>query len=183
MGSFEQERPYASTECENIMPDKETMRLYHVRRRLTLPAIWIRETIKTLEGSAWRNVKRKGNTFVADSARTKITTMHQATIATNGTKLHGQQCQLASRDMKTIKRTFEEYISTPTGFGPAPDSTLDSAAAVAFDSAVVGTMVITFASVAGVAHCIAADIEPALVVVFVLRACCFLILAEDRILL
>jgi hypothetical protein len=111
--------------------------------------------------------------------------MHQATIATNGTKLRGRQRQLASSEMKTIKRTFEEYISTPTGFGPAPDSTLDSAAAVAFDSAVVGTMVITFASVAGVAHCIAADIEPALVVVFVLRVGCFFKAAffEDRALL
>jgi hypothetical protein len=89
MGSFEQERPYASTNYENIMRDKEIMRRYRVRFSLALPAVRIRETIEALKGSIWRNVTRKGNTFVADSARTKITTMHQATIATNGTKLHG----------------------------------------------------------------------------------------------
>jgi hypothetical protein len=147
-------------------------------------SIWTRETIETLKGSVWRNVARKGNTFVANSARTKITIMHQTAIATNGTKLHGQQCQLASRDMKTIKRTFEEYISTPTGFDPVPDSTLDPAAVVAFDSAVVDTVVTTFDSVGGVAHCIPMDIEPAPFLVFVLRTCCFLkaIFAEGALL-
>jgi hypothetical protein len=99
--------------------------------------------------------------------------MHQTAIATNGTKLHGRQRQLASSAMKTIKRTFEEYISTPTAFGPVPDSALDLAVVVVFDSAVVDTMATTFDSVAGAAHCIVADIEPALFLAFVLRACCF----------
>jgi hypothetical protein len=87
--------------------------------------------------------------------------------------------------MKTIKRTFEEYISM--GFDPVPDSTLDSAVVVVFGSAVVDTMVTTFDSVADVAYCIATDIEPAVVLAFVLpvRACCFFkaVFAEDHTLL
>ena len=86
--------------------------------------------------------------------------------------------------MKTIRHTFEEYISPTTRFDPVPDYMLDSAVVVVvvvvFDSAVVGTMVMTFDSVAGMVHCIAADVEPCLVF-FVLHACCFfkVIFAED----
>jgi hypothetical protein len=85
----------------------------------------------------------------------------------------GNNISLASSEMKTIKHTFEEYISTPTAFGPVPDSALDSAMVVVFNSAVVDTMATTFDSVAGTAHCIVTDIEPALFLAFVLHVCCF----------
>jgi hypothetical protein len=51
MGSSEQERPYVSTNYENIMQDRETKRRYRVRSGLALLAIRIRETIEALKES------------------------------------------------------------------------------------------------------------------------------------
>jgi hypothetical protein len=116
MGSSEQERPYAGTNHEIIMRDKETMGWYHVQFSLALLAIWIRETIETLKESIWRNVTRKGNTFVTDSVWTKITIMHQTAIATNGTKLHGCYIRNTASDSDGFRTGFRQQAQPLSTF-------------------------------------------------------------------